>query len=56
MNMLVARYRKVQLNFTPDIRLVIIEYCDTVGEWQKCHNKRFVTISEQFSVLLDQYF
>ena len=34
---------------------VTIGYCDTVGEWQKYHNKRFVTISEPFTVLLDRY-
>ena len=33
---------------------VFFGYCDTFGEWQKCHNKLFVTISEQFIVLLDQ--
>ena len=30
---------------------VIIGYCDTVGEWSKCHNKQFVTILEHFTVL-----
>ena len=33
---------------------VIIKYCETAGEWQKCHNKRFVAISEHFKVILDQ--
>ena len=34
---------------------MIIGYCDTIGEWQKCTNKRFVTISEHSTVVLDQY-
>ena len=28
------------------ISSVIIEYCDTVGEGQKCHNKTFVTLTQ----------
>ena len=32
---------------------VIVGCCDTVGEWQKFHNKQFVTISEHFTVVLD---
>ena len=33
---------------------MIIGYCDTVGEWETCHNKLFVTISQHFTVVLDQ--
>ena len=34
---------------------VIIGYRDTVVEWQKCGNKRFVIIYEHFTVVLDPY-
>ena len=32
--------------------VVLLGYCDIVGEWQKYRNKRFVTISKHFLVLL----
>ena len=34
---------------------VKIRYFDTVGQWQNCHNKRFLTITEYFTILLNQY-
>ena len=34
--------------------LQAVVYCGTVGEWQMCHNKKFVTISEKISALIYQ--
>ena len=35
---------------------IMIGYCDSIGEWQKCHNKRFVKIQYPNIQNLLQYF
>ena len=35
-----VKYAEYQVNQSTQPCTVIVGYCDTVGEWQKCHNIR----------------